>query len=80
MADSQKTNVDANGPMSFGLELDTHADPHLVNFYEPEHAEGHVFRWSEPVAMIRLPMCQAGWRARFRRPSTKTKAAWVHWT
>ena len=53
MADSQNSNVDA-GAMVFGLTLDTHADPHLVNFYEPEQAEGHTFRWSEPVAMIRL--------------------------
>ena len=54
MADSQSTDTEAGAALSFGLSLDTHADPYLVNFYEPEHAEGHVFRWSEPVAMIRL--------------------------
>lgn len=54
MADSQDSNVDVGTAMVFELSLDNHADPHLVNFYEPEQAEGHTFRWSEPVAMIRL--------------------------
>ena len=48
------SGVPGGHPLSFGLEFDANADPHLVNFYEPEHSGGHVFRWSEPVAMIRL--------------------------
>lgn len=39
---------------SFHLDFDDQAAMHLVNFYEPESVEGHSFRWSEPVAMVRL--------------------------
>ena len=38
----------------FVLEFDDRAAFHLVNFYEPESVGDHFFRWSEPVAMIRL--------------------------
>ena len=38
----------------FYLDFDDQAATHLVNFYEPESVEGHSFRWSEPVAMVRL--------------------------
>ena len=39
---------------SFVLEFDDRAAFHLVNFYEPESVGDLFFRWSEPVAMIRL--------------------------
>ncbi len=39
---------------SFLLDFDDRAAIHLVNFYEPELVDGGVFRWSEPVAMVRL--------------------------
>ena len=38
----------------FHLDFDDQAALHLVNFYEPESADGSSFRWSEPVAMVRL--------------------------
>lgn len=38
----------------FLLEFDDQAAFHLVNFYEPETVDGEDFRWSEPVAMVRL--------------------------
>jgi FkbM family methyltransferase len=41
-------------PICFRLDFDDRSENHLVNFFEPETAEGHVFRWSEPVAMVRL--------------------------
>ena len=41
-------------PKRFHLDFDDRAAFHLVNFYEPETVEAHYFRWSEPVAMVRL--------------------------
>ena len=44
----------ATSKKSFLLEFDDRAAFHLINFYEPESVGEHVFRWSEPVAMVRL--------------------------
>lgn len=38
----------------FRLDFNERAEGHLVNFYEPETANDQVFRWSEPVAMVRM--------------------------
>ena len=43
-----------NPPKRFLLKFDDQAAIHLVNFYEPETVDGEDFRWSEPVAMVRL--------------------------
>lgn len=44
----------AAGRNYYKLEFNERAEGHLVNFYEPESAGDHVFRWSEPVAMVRM--------------------------
>ncbi len=39
---------------TYRLECQNHAEPRLVNFYDPEEFQGNVFRWSKPVSMVRL--------------------------
>ncbi len=46
--------LDGDSLKSFLLEFDDSARNHLVNFYEAEVVGDHCFRWSEPVAMVRL--------------------------
>ncbi len=48
----------------FRLYCRAHEEPRLVNFYEPECHDGVTFRWSEPVAMIRLDIVPGNYRVR----------------
>ncbi|MEM9412206.1 MAG: hypothetical protein AAGA30_13915, partial [Planctomycetota bacterium] len=45
---------DESNCKSFQLDFDDRASLHLVNFYEPEKADNEFFRWSEPIAMVRV--------------------------
>lgn len=47
---------DQHDAKCFQLDFDDQAAVHLVNFYEPESVGEHRFRWSEPVAMVRLDL------------------------
>ncbi len=38
----------------FRLDCVDHDEPRLINFFEPEYYNGRTFRWSEPVAMVRI--------------------------
>ncbi len=63
-------NQTQNGLMStketarelFSLDCNRLDDPRLINFHELEQHAGRIFRWSEPVSMIRLPLAPGHFR------------------
>ena len=42
------------GGSHYKLNFDDQSEGFLVNFYEPENANDQSFRWSEPLAMVRM--------------------------
>ena len=43
-----------NSTSQYRLNFDDQSEGFLVNFYEPEILEGQSYRWSEPLAMVRM--------------------------